>query len=215
MVVALLMSHGYARATNQNSHLAEMVVDMMDAATNLSRHGALTVFARKRLSVHRAAPEDAPAWLTFLQALDRDTDFMMFEPGERSSNVKKCEEAILRINAVSGAILLLVWDEGRNVVGYIKGDVVPLERKAHVMSVSCALLSAYRGDTGKALIQTLFNEVEQEGIIKRVESAVMASNVRMLVLALSLGCVIEGVRRNAVKLKTGMQDEYVVVKYFD
>jgi hypothetical protein len=174
-----------------------------------------TAFQRKHLTVRHARLEDAGAWLTFLQALDRDTEFMLFEAGERSSILSKCEEAIHRINAVPGAILLLVWNADGSVVGYLKGDVLPLERKAHVMSVSCALLTPYRGNTGKALIQHFFDEVKREGIIKRVEAVVAASNLRMLVLALSLGLVVEGVKRNAVRIQSEMFDEYVIAKYFD
>jgi len=186
----------------------------MDTRVDSSEESPLEVFARKGLSVHPASIEDAASWLTFLLALDRDTDFMMFEPGERSLSIDKCEDAIRRINRRRGAILLLFRNEAGEVVGYIQGDVLPLERKAHVMSVSCALLSAYRGDTGKAMFQYFFEKIKQEGVIKRIEGVVMADNVRMLMLALSLGGVIEGMKRGAVKLKYGVQDEYVIAKYF-
>lgn len=187
----------------------------MESSAEPQQEGALAALRRRRLSVCRARLEDAGPWLTFLQALDKDTEFMMFEPGERSQSVEKCEAAIRRVDAVPGAMLLLVWNAGDEVVGYVKGDVLPLERKAHVMSVSCALLTAYRGDTGKAVIQYFLDEVEREGIIKRVEGAVIASNVRMLFLALSLGLTIEGMKRKAVRLKTEMVDEYLIAKYFD
>lgn len=52
-------------------------------------------------------------------------------------------------------------------------------------------------------------------MIKRLEAVVMSNNVRMLLVALSAGFSVEGVRKNAVRLKTGMIDEYVIVKYFD
>lgn len=187
----------------------------MDAGVNPPEERPLEVFARKGLSVRPALIEDAGSWLAFLQAVDQDTDFMMFEPGERSLSVSKCEDAIRRINRVRGAILLLFRNKAEEVVGYIQGDVLPLERKAHVMSVSCAILSVYRGDTGKAMFQYFLEEVERDGVIKRIEGVVMASNVRMLMLALSFGGVIEGMKRGAVKLKSGVQDEYVIAKYFN
>jgi hypothetical protein len=186
----------------------------MGARVDPSGKRPLEVFARKGLSVHPASIEDAASWLSFLQALDQDTNFMMFEPGERSLSINKCEDAIRRINGVRGAILLLFRNEAGEVVGYIQGDVLPLERKAHVMSVSGGLLSIYRGDTGKAMLRHFFEEIEREGVINRIEGVVMANNVRMLMLALSHGMVIEGMKRGAVKLKSGVQDEYVVAKYF-
>lgn len=186
----------------------------MDARVDPSEESPLEIFSRKGLSVHPASIEDAASWLAFLQALDQDTNFMMFEPGERSLSVDKCEDAIRRINRVRGAILMLFRNEAGDVVGYMQGDVLPLERKAHVMSVSCALLSVYRGDAGKAMFQHFFEEIEREGVIKRIEGVVMANNVRMLTLALSLGGVVEGMKRGAVKLKSGIQDEYIIAKYF-
>lgn len=187
----------------------------MESLTAPKQESALAALQRRRLSVRRADLGDAAPWLAFLQTLDRDTEFMLFEPGERSDSVGKCTEAIRRINAVPGAMLLLVWNSDDRVVGYIKGDVLPLERKAHVMSVSCALLTAYRGDTGKALIQHFHDEVQKEGIIKRFEAAIAANNIRMLLLALSIGAVIEGRKLKAIRQNTEMIDEYLLAKYLE
>ncbi|MFC7521088.1 GNAT family N-acetyltransferase [Xanthomonas populi] len=71
------------------------------------------------------------------------------------------------------------------------------------------------GDTGRAILDLFTEQVGKEGVIKRLEAVVMSNNVRMLLVALSAGFSVEGVRKNAVRLKTGMIDEYVIVKYFD
>nr|WP_244171168.1 GNAT family protein [Xanthomonas populi] len=173
------------------------------------------VLARKGVSLRASRLEDAAAWLAFLQALDDETGFMLFEPGEHAASVARCEDAIRRIHAVSGAMLLLLWNAAGHVVGYVKGDVVALQRKAHVMAFSGAVHSGYRGDTGRAILDLFTEQVGKEGVIKRLEAVVMSNNVRMLLVALSAGFSVEGVRKNAVRLKTGMIDEYVIVKYFD
>lgn len=105
------------------------------------------VLARKGF-LRASRLEDAAAWLAFLQALDDETGFMLFEPGERAASVARCEDAIRRIHAVSGAMLLLLWNAAGHVVGYVKGDVVALQRKAHVMAFSGAVHSGYRGIPG-------------------------------------------------------------------
>lgn len=188
---------------------------MMDAIAGDRAEGGIGSLHRKGMSIRRARVGDAVSWLHFLQALDQDTGFMLYQPGERPHNPARCEDAIRRIDAVRGAMLLLVWNAAGEVVGYVKGDILPLERKAHVMSVSCALLSPYRGDTGKAFLRYFLDEVEREGVVKRLEAVVMATNVRMMVVALSLGLSVEGIRRNAVRTPEGMLDEYVIVKLFD
>lgn len=110
---------------------------------------------------------------------------------------------------------MLLRNAAGNVVGYVKGDVLPLQRKAHVMTFSGAVLSGYRGDTGRAILDLFTEEVRKDGLIKRLEAVVMGNNVRMLLVALSAGFAVEGVRKNAVRLRTGMVDEYVIVKHFD
>lgn len=90
-----------------------------------------------------------------------------------------------------------------------------LQRKAHVMVLSGAVHSGYRGGTGRAILDLFTEQVGKQGVIKRLEAVVMSNNVRMLVVALSAGFSVEGVRKNAVRLKTGMIDEYVIVKHFD
>lgn len=185
----------------------------MDAEVKVT--AAARVLARKAISLCPARLEDATAWLAFLQALDDETGFMLFEQGERAASVARCEDAIRRIQAVPGAMLMLLRNAAGNVVGYVKGDVLPLQRKAHVMTFSGAVLSGYRGDTGRAILDLFTEEVRKDGLIKRLEAVVMGNNVRMLLVALSAGFAVEGVRKNAVRLRTGMVDEYVIVKHFD
>jgi ribosomal protein S18 acetylase RimI-like enzyme len=190
-------------------------VDRVDMDEAAQAAGPAHVLARRAITLRRATLEDAAAWLAFLQALDDDTGFMLFEPGERAASVPRCEDAIRRILSVNGAMLLLAWSAAGKVVGYVKGDVVPLQRKAHVMTFSGALLTGYRGDTGRAVLDHFTEQVRKDGVIKRLEAVVMSNNVRMLVVALSAGFSVEGVRRKAVRLNTGMIDEYVIVKHFD
>ncbi|WP_248279406.1 GNAT family N-acetyltransferase [Xanthomonas campestris] len=123
------------------------------------------VLARKAVSLRASRVEDAAAWLAFLQSLDDETGFMLFEPGERASSVARYEDAIRRIHAVSGAMLLLLWNAAGHVVGYVKGDVVALKRKAHVMAFSGAVHSGYRGDTGRAILDLFTEQVGKEGVI--------------------------------------------------
>ncbi len=51
------------------------------------------VLRRRQLTLRPATHDDAAAWLVFLQKLDLDTGFMLFEPGERVASIAKCEEA--------------------------------------------------------------------------------------------------------------------------
>jgi hypothetical protein len=172
------------------------------------------MLSSKQINFRPALREDAPRWLDFLCKLDADTDYMLFEPGERDLSVVKCEQAIRRITDVRGAMLVLVEDATGDIVGHFKGDVLALERKSHVMSLSCALLKTHRGDTGRVLLRHFFDEVERQGVIRRIEGSVMANNVRMLLVGLSLGVVIEGLKRNSIQVNGQLIDEYAVAKFF-
>jgi hypothetical protein len=162
------------------------------------------------LTLRPAGLEDAGKWLAFLLTLDTETDFMLFEVGERDQSVEKCRQAIGRILDVPGAKLLFLEDAAGDIVGYFKGDVMPVERKAHVMGLSCAILRQYQGDAGSRSLREFIAAVRSEGIIRRVEASIMASNVRMLGLSLHMGAVIEGLRRQSIRMRDGYVDEYIL-----
>lgn len=166
--------------------------------------------ARVGVTLRPARLDDAGKWLAFLLQLDVETDFMLFEAGERDQSVEKCANAIERILAVPGAKLLFLEDARGDIVGYFKGDVMPVERKAHVMGLSCAILRQYQGDAGSRSLREFMAQVRAEGIVRRVEASIMASNVRMLGLSLHLGAVIEGLRRESIHMRGQYVDEYIL-----
>ena len=73
-----------------------------------------------------------------------------------------------------------------------------------------AFLRQYQGDAGSRSLREFMAQVRAEGIVRRVEASIMASNVRMLGLSLHLGAVIEGLRRESIHLRGQYVDEYIL-----
>lgn len=62
-------------------------------------------------------PEEAEAFWNMMNSLDYETEFMMYEPGERTKNLSRIESLIE--DSLHGGDFLLVAEENQELAGYI------------------------------------------------------------------------------------------------
>lgn len=155
-------------------------------------------------------PQDSQGFLDMLKQLDRETSFMMFEPGERTTTVKDMEET-LRNMSKSGSLTLILEDEGR-IAGFLsasRGSAVRIRHRAYLV---IGILKAYRGNGfGEALFKKTENWALEQGIT-RLELTVMTHNKAALHLYENMGFKIEGTKEKSLKVNGTYADEYYMGK---
>lgn len=164
------------------------------------------------LDVRPIQPDDAEAFLSLSLQLDRETNFMMLEPDERTATV---EQQRYRIEGLSEqeAILVALWE--RHLVGFAACFGSHPRRKRHSAYLIIGVLQAC---TGRGVGTTLLREVERWARarnITRLELTVMVHNQIGLALYHKAGFVVEGLRRNSLKVDGVYVHEYSMVKLLD
>lgn len=161
--------------------------------------------------VRTVTPEDAPALLTLLNALDFETSFWLLEPGERTLDAdgqRKHIETILSHNNST----LLVAARDADLVGFIEANGGQQRRNRYTASIGTGVLEAFSGQgIATRLLETL-NGWAQERQLRRLELTVMTHNERALAFYRKMGFEIEGTRRDALRIDGKFIDEYYLAK---
>ena len=89
--------------------------------------------------------EEAEDFWNFLTVLDKETDCMMYEPGERAirSSLEELKEDIFS-NVIHGEdFLCIALDDGR-IVGYLRAERGKCNRIRHMAYIVTGILKSYR-----------------------------------------------------------------------
>ncbi|MCS3456211.1 ribosomal protein S18 acetylase RimI-like enzyme [Aeromonas sp. BIGb0405] len=158
------------------------------------------------MSIRLAEAEDAAALDHFFQQLDRETRFMLFEAGERPSDIEGLRQRLEAMAAAPNQAMWLLVLDGE-VEGFALMIGGGLRRNRHCALVVMGLRSSARGlGWGERLLRTLIAAAPGCGI-SRLELGVMAHNEAAHGLYRKCGFIDEGIRRNAYRLDDRDVDE--------
>lgn len=154
--------------------------------------------------------EDAERFLNMLLELDRQTELMMYEVGERPVDVKNILSALHTVSVRES--LLLVADAGEKIVGFLGADRGQFRRNKYTAYITVGILEQYRN---QGLGSTMFKQMEEwarESEIKRLELTVMCHNTQAVRLYEKRGFFIEGIRKKSLYVNKKFIDEYYMGK---
>ena len=156
--------------------------------------------------------EDAERYLQMLKVLDEQTNFMMFEPGERKTTLED-QINIIKNNIKNDNPMFLMEEEGE-IIGFLGGIRGRCNRVKHSLYIALGILRDYRGKgRGRALMNKI-DKWSQNNNIKRVELTVICDNKKAINLYKYMGFEIEGVKKSALKLEDRFVDEYYMGKVY-
>nr|WP_265342322.1 GNAT family N-acetyltransferase [Aeromonas salmonicida] len=168
------------------------------------RHCSQT--GRGSMTIRLANVEDAAALDHFFQQLDRETRFMLYEAGERPSDVEGQRQRLAAMQASLNQRMLLL-SQGGEVQGFAVLLGGNMHRNRHCGLVVMGLRPSARGQGwGERLLRTLIEAASDLGI-NRLELGVMAHNEVAHSLYRKCGFRDEGLRRQAYRLDEGYVDE--------
>jgi ribosomal protein S18 acetylase RimI-like enzyme len=146
-------------------------------------------------NIEKVSPERASALLTFLYQLDSECEYMLYEPGERQANGHDLRGHIRSLK--ENSVIMACHVDQVGYVGYLALYGGRLKRCAHVASLSCGVLKAWRC---KGIASSLWLEglcfCKKVGI-EKVELTVVQDNHPAASLYMQWGFEIEGLRLNS------------------
>ena len=166
------------------------------------------------MTVRTITEKDAENFFNMMCRLDEETDYMMYEPGERQRKTKSLDGLKARIKeAESGHDLLLVAENGRGeIVGFIWAERGKLNRVRHTAYIVVGILKEYRRQgIGTEFFRRLDEWAVSSGVI-RLELTVECPNTEAKSLYEKSGFKVEGIRSGSMKVNGEFVDEYYMGK---
>lgn len=165
------------------------------------------------MEIRKIQMEDAYNYLDMLLKLDNETKFMMFEPGERPTDINIAKNIIDK--SINGDNLVLVAIDGENIIGFLSVQKGGHKRIKHIGYVVVGIREKYRS---MGIGSKLFSELDIwaiENKITRLELSVICSNTIAKHLYEKNGFEVEGIKRNAMLIDDEYVDEFYMAKIYN
>ena len=158
------------------------------------------------ISIRRASAEDAKAFLELFEEIACATNFLGFEPGERSTTVEAQANIFERQN-ISQDIHLLAIADGK-AAGFASVLRQFRRKSRHIGTLVVGVHPQRQGEgLGARLCEAVVNQAREDGL-SRLELTVVTANAQAVRLYLAQGYVVEGVRRASMNCGGRLYDEY-------
>jgi len=164
------------------------------------------------ISIREVCEEDAERFLTLCHQLDRETQFMLLEPGERVITLEEQRERIKSILARDNQTILVAQDQQGQMTGYLSAIGGDCNRNRHTAYLVIGIL---QGFAGQGIGTKLFAQVEKWARthdVHRLELTVMVHNERAVKLYQKMGFEIEGLKKHTLLVNDQYVDEYEMAK---
>lgn len=166
------------------------------------------------MKIREVKLSEAAEFLKLCKRLDRETDFLLLEPGERKITVKEQEEKIKNVLATENKNIFVAEDKG-NLIGYLIASGGKFKRNWDTIYIVIAILQDY---TGQGIGTKLFERMEnwaRKNDFHRLELTVMAHNDRAVNLYRKMGFEIEGRKKEGLYVNGEYIDEYYMGKIIE
>ncbi len=159
--------------------------------------------------------EDVEGFWDLLNTLDTETNYMMYEPGERQqkTTIQELRDDIDE-NVIHGNdFLQTALDDGK-IVGYIRAERGKFNRVYHTAYIVAGILEAY---SGKGIGTSFFKNLDQwakTNGVTRLELTVECCNHAAKHLYEKSGFKVEGIREKSMLVNGVFVDEFYMAKIF-
>ena len=165
-----------------------------------------------KMEIRNIRIEDAENYLDMLLNLDKETKFMMFEPGERSTDINAVKNAIKK--SINDNNLFLVVTYKENIVGFLSIQKGEYRRIRHTGYLVVGIREKYRG---MGIGSKLFSKIDtwaMENNITRIELTVIYSNTIAKHLYEKNGFIVESIKKNAMIIDDKYVDVFSMAKIY-
>ena len=163
------------------------------------------------MQIRQIQQQDAESFIDFLKQLDAETEFMLFEIGERPTLLSQQIEYIKNLELSVNEVIFVAIHQ-QHVVGFIALSRKSFNKVKHCFQLVMGILENYHG---KNLANDLYQYAEQwavgQGAI-RIELSVIQNNIRSIKFYEKLCFEKEGIRKKSIFSKGQLLDELYMGK---
>ena len=169
------------------------------------------------MNIRAVTINDAEKFYEMLCRLDEETEYMMYEPGERQTRTKDFTRLYSVIEAAASGedLLLIAENEKKEIVGFLHAERGKLNRIRHTAYIVVGIRQTYRSKgIGTEFFRRLNDWAAEKDLI-RLELTVECANNGAKALYENQGFHVEGIREKSMKVNNRFADEYFMAKIID
>ena len=167
----------------------------------------------KAIEIREIRDVDASGYIELLERLDRESTFLLWEPGERTITADTLLAHMASADRTQRLHLVATCDD--ELVGFLVCIRGAVRRLRHRCDFTMAVVSEHqREGAGAGLLRSMEDWAVANGI-HRIELTVMSHNLGAIALYERAGFVSEGVKRGAIRVDNVPVDECVMGKTLD
>ncbi|PEP63514.1 GNAT family N-acetyltransferase [Bacillus pseudomycoides] len=154
---------------------------------------------------------DAESFLKLCKKIDEESEFMLFEIGERNITIEEQRSLIKKLSKSFNSTIF-VAEINAELVGYLIAIGGKYKRTRHSVNIIIGVTRKYSGNgIGTMLLKELEIWARSVGIL-RLELTVKTNNKSAIVLYGKLGYEIEGIKRGSCIINESLIDSYYMSK---
>ena len=164
--------------------------------------------------IRQIKENDAEEFLNLCKKIDAETEFMMFEPGERPTTIEEQTNEIKDMLSTDNQTIFIA-EKDDQLIGYLTAYGGRYNRNRHNAYIITGILQSF---TSQGIGTKLFEELEgwaKKNKINRLELTVMAHNELAIALYTKMGFEIEGKKKQSLFINGSYVDEYCIAKLLD
>ncbi len=166
------------------------------------------------MDIRAIRESDGEQFLLLSKALDEETQFMMLEPGERTTTIGEQTQRIRNLLSQDNQMIFVVEHEDK-LVGYLAALGGNYRRNHGCVHVVIGIRQDF---AGQGIGKELFGALERWALdrtLHRLELTVMSHNERAIHLYQKMGFKIEGTKKDSLWVNGRYVDEYYLARILD
>lgn len=164
------------------------------------------------LAIRQAIFDDAEQIIELLNYLDYETNFMLFEPGERTSQKDIQIKIKTLLKNQTGQVIFVAANAENQLIGLIMGFGGKINRQKHTLHIVIGVMQKFCSQgIGKQLMQLL--EIWAiDNKVHRLQLTVMVHNKIAINFYKKCGFLREGIKRDSIMINDKYIDELYMSK---
>jgi RimJ/RimL family protein N-acetyltransferase len=163
------------------------------------------------MNIRAIRETDSEQFLLLSKVLDEETQFMMLEPGERTTTIEEQTQRIRNVLSQDNQMIFVVEHENQ-LVGFLAALGGNYRRNYHCVHI---VIGIGKNFVGQGIGKQLFNVLEKwatDHKIHRLELTVMSHNKRAIHLYQKMGFENEGIKHDSLLVNGKYVDEYYMAR---
>lgn len=158
--------------------------------------------------IRKAVPSDA-AQLSVLMKHVEESNFMMFDPGERKTTAEQLHKRLLAMGEDS---IVFVAEEQQQLTAYLFAINEDIKRKKHSVYVAMGVRQEERGKGRGTKLLLALEEWAQSKNLHRIELTVLEHNTAAIALYEKMGFRVEGLKKDSLFIANNYANELFMSK---